>query len=151
MRRRIAHIRLPDDGTRLWPGNARVLTPFPSRTVQFHGVESAAHEPDVTRRLRDATDTTPAHYADAAPQPARPAVMGAFISDPAPFQSYFRVHWEGLFGARANLEQGTRRLSPLANPHAYGRAEGQATMAYNPWPSASQLSPAYPDNELKAV
>jgi hypothetical protein len=149
--RQLAFFRTPGDGHRYWPGDAITITPFPSRTVQFHGVESSVLPPNVTRRIRDGSDTYAAEYAADAANPARPAVMQGFVSSPVPFQSYFKVHWEDMFGARADLASGTRRMTPLANPAARGRAEGQAVMAYNPWPSASQLAPAYPAAEVKAI
>ena len=151
MRRKLAHFRRPEETSRGWPGDARVITPGPSRTVQFHAIEEIELPYGVPCKLQNGGEGFPAEYAAPVTTPNEHPTFGYFLSDPAPFQSYFKVHWEDMFGAAANLSQGTRRMSPLANPNAYGRAEGQATMAYNPWPAAGVLYADYPSAELKAV
>lgn len=150
---RLAHVRDPElqSSGRAWAG-ARYITPGPSRTFSFYETPTVSVDPEVTRRLRDGNDYQRASYAVPQPAAVRPANIGSyFLSDPVVFQSYFKVHWEDMFGARADLAQGTRKLSPLANPNARGRAEGQPLQDYNPWPSASQLAPLYPGAELKAL
>ena len=159
MASRLAHIRDPEStlqagrgsGGRMWGGQARTITPFPARTVQLHDEPSQRLHPGVTLKTGSGDDYNPEAYAAPVPAPVRPSRSSGFISSPLPFQSYFRVRWEDLAGLRANLEEGTRKMSPLYNPNARGAAEGQALIAYNPWPSASQLAPAYPGAELKAI
>lgn len=153
MHTRLAHLRDPQAMSegRAWAG-ARTITPGPARTFQLHNVPEHTLDTEVPSRGTLGTDYTPAVYNSRQPAPVRPANMGSyFLSDQSVFQSYFKVHWEDMFGMSANLKQGTRRLTPLANPNAPGRAEGQALQQFNPWPSASQLSPSYPGAELKAV
>ena len=159
---RLAHLRdaqavgqrsgeVSGNNSRIW-GEPRWITPLPTRTFQIQEVPEHTLDPEVSRLVTYGTDYTAAIYDTPAPQPVRPSNLGSyFVSDPAPFQSYFKVHWEDMFGARANLAEGTRKMSPLYNPIAPGRAEGQAVQQYNPWPSYSQLSPTYPGSELKAV
>ncbi len=137
-------------GSRIWSG-ARWITPGPTRTAMHYQLPEETMETGLTRQTQLGSDATPAHYVDTPPYPTKHPVATVFISDPHVFQSYFKVHWEDMFGLKANLEQGTRRLSPLANPVARGAAEGQAIIPYNPWPSGSQLRPEYPGAELKAV
>ena len=148
---RLAFLRHPTEGGRSWSG-ARWITPGPTRTVSFYNVEEETLPSEITRQLIGGDDFTPAEYAATTPANVRPANMSSgFISSPYPFQSYFKVHWEDMFGARANLADGARSLSPLANPNARGAATGQPLQAYNPWPSAGELSPTFPGAELKAL
>lgn len=156
---RLAHLKDPEAvlmggrgaGGRVWGGNARVITPFPTRTVQLHKQPQQRDYPRVTEAAGNGDDFRPAYYAAPVPADVRPSNASGFVSSPLPFQSYFRVHWEDLAGLRANLEEGTRKLAPLYNPNAKGAAEGQPIQGYNPWPSASQLAPQYPGGELKAI
>lgn len=151
MSRTLAHMRDPRMGARIWAG-ARTITPGPTRTLQLQAnTPVEMKETGMTRQTQLGSDFTPEHYVDTPPYPTKHSTGGFFISDPSVFQSYFKVHWEDLFGMSANLKEGTRRLSPLANPNARGRAEGQAITAYNPWPSGSQLAPEYPGAELKQI
>jgi hypothetical protein len=147
----MAMLRDRSGGASIWAG-ARYITPLRSRTVQLHDVPTAVFPSEVARKSQEGTSVTPAHYDIPPDVPVQAPVMGSFfLSDPSIFQSYFRVRWEGLFGARANLAEGTRRMTPNANPNARGRAEGQAILPYNPWPSASQINPQYPYTDGKAI
>lgn len=153
MATRLAHLRDAMTGAsgRAWAGAAQI-TPGPTRTFQIQEVPEHTLDPEVTRAGTLGTDYTDAVYVVEKPAPVRPSNLGSFfVSDPGPFQSYFKVHWEDMFGASANLKQGARRLTPLPNPNAPGKAEGQAIQQFNPWPSASQLNPSYPGAELKAI
>ena len=149
--RKLAFMRHAGSGATIWDG-ARYITPGPSRTMQLHDTPQNVWDSEITKKTQDGTSVSPAHY-DAVPTvPVSQPVMGSyFLSDPLIFQSYFKVRWEDLHGARANLAEGTRSLTPLANPFAPGRAEGQPIQPYNPWPSNSQLSPQYPFTEGKAI
>lgn len=149
--RTVAFLRDPRMGADSWAG-ARWITPGPARTIQLQQTPEEMLPEQVTRQTQLGTDFTPEHYVGIPPYPVEHSRMASyFLSDPSVFQSYFRVHWETMFGASANLAQGTRRLSPLPNPSARGKAEGQAITPYNPWPSGSLLAPEYPGSELKAV
>lgn len=148
--RTLAHLRDPRMGARIWAGAAKI-TPGPTRTIQVHAAQEVELESSMTRQTQYGTDFTPAHYVDTPDYPTKTPVTSFFVSDPTVFQSYFKVHWEDMFGASANLKEGTRRLTPLPNPTIRGTKEGQAIMDYNPWPSAGQLAPTYPGAELKAV
>lgn len=144
-------MRDPRMGATIWDG-ARYITPNPSRTFQLHSAEEDTLPYGATRQVQRGTDATPAEYVSTPTTPHRAALLGSyFLSDPAVFQSYFKVRWDDMFGMRANLAEGTRSLQQLPNPQARGKAEGQAIQPYNPWPSASQLNPQYPDTELKAI
>lgn len=146
-----AHLRNPNMGARIWQG-ARYITPNRSRTVELHNLPQNVLPPEVARQTQLGSDFTAAEYTLPEQYPVRPPRLSSlFVSDPRLFQSYFKVHWEDLLGSRANLEEGTRRMTPLANPVAPGRAEGQAILPYNPFPSASALNPTYPYAEVKAI
>jgi hypothetical protein len=149
--RTLAHMRDPHMGARIWAG-ARQITPGPTRTMQIQAnTPEEMRETGMTRQTQLGSDFTPEHYVDTPPYPTKHSTAGFFVSDPGVFQSYFKVHWEDMFGMSADLAGGTRRLSPLANPGVRGSKEGQAIIPYNPWPSGSQLVPEYPGAELKAV
>ena len=142
---------MPRSGGRAWAG-ARQITPGPTRTFSFYDTPSHELDPEVTRKLQDGTDYTPSIYDVPKPYPTRPARLGSyFVSDPAIFQSYFKTDFSDMFGASAQLKEGSRRLSQIPNRQAMGKAEGQAITDYNPWPSQSQLAPTYPGAELKAI
>lgn len=149
--RSLAFFRDGRMGSRSWEG-ARQITPGPTRTMQIQANTPVdMREPGITRQTQVGSDATPEHYTATAPYPVAQSTGGFWISDPGVFQSYFKVHWEGLFGMRANLAEGTRRLTPLPNPSIRGTKEGQAIMPYNPWPSGSMLVGEYPGAELKAL
>lgn len=145
----LAHLRHPAAGRTIWAG-ARWITPGPSRTVQFHDLPQHVFSSEVSRKTQEGTSVSPAHYDVPPAVPVQMPLMGSyFLSDPRVFQSYFKVHWEDMHGARANLAEGTRRMTPLPNPNARGRAEGQALIPYHPYPSATELYPAYPTGALE--
>ncbi len=149
--RSLAFFRDERMGSRIWEG-ARQITPGPTRTLQVQAnTPEHMRESNMTRQTQLGSDSTPAHYVDTPPYPTKQSTAGYFVSDPNVFQSYFKVHWEDLFGMSARLSEGTRRLSPLPNPSIRGTKEGQAIMPYNPWPSGSQLVAEYPGAELKAL
>ena len=149
--RRLAHMRDIEGGARIWAG-ARQITPGPSRTIQLQAMPEETLPSEITRQQQGGSDNTPAHYTVAPEYPTKHPIMSSyFLSDPHVFQSYFKVHWEDMFAASANLKEGARALTPLRNPNARGKAEGQALQQYNPWPSASDLYLAYPGSELKAL
>lgn len=134
LKRKLAHIRLPGYGQRTWSG-ARWITPGPSLSRSVYDVPSITLPPRVTKWTQNGVFTP-------VPFPAREARISAMqISNPLPFQSYFRVHWEGMFGASANLSEGARSLPFRGTPNAPGQAEGQALIPYNPWPSATDVYP----------
>ena len=148
---RLAFLRHPTEGGRSWSG-ARWITPGPTRTVQIQYAEEDTFPSEITRQVQLGTDATAAQYVSTPHYPVEhPKLASYFLSDPAPFQSYFKVHWEDMFGASADLKQGARALTPLANPNARGRTAGQPLQAYNPWPSMGALSPVFPGAELKAI
>lgn len=150
---RLAHFRHPEEGESIWDGS-RWITPGPSPTVQFHDTPIPVLDSEVTIKTQEGTSVSPAHYTTVPEVPVQNPVMGSyFLSDPVIWQSYFQVRWEHLHGARADLAEGTRKLTPLANPNAPGRAAGQALMPYNPYPAATDIYPSYPFvyGEPKAV
>ena len=63
MRRKLAHFRRPEETSRGWPGDARVITPGPSRTVQFHAIEEIELPYGVPRKLQNGGEGFPAEYA----------------------------------------------------------------------------------------
>ncbi len=140
----LAHLRHPEAGRTVWAG-ARYITPGPSRTVQFHDLPQPVLDSEVTVKTQEGTSVSPAHYTVVPEVPVSNPVMGSyFLSDPAVFQSYFKVRWEDMHGARADLAEGTRRMTPLANPNARGRAAGQAILPYQPYPAATDIYPQFP-------
>jgi hypothetical protein len=149
--RRLAHMRDIEGGARIWAG-ARTITPGPSRSILLLAMPEETLPSEITRRQQLGSQGSPAHYTIAPEYPTKHPVMSSyFLSDPTVFQSYFKVHWEDMFGMSANLEEGARSLHQLPNRNARGRAEGQALQQYNPWPSASDLYAPYPAAELKAL
>lgn len=134
--RKLAHIRARGYGLRTWSG-ARWFTPGATRLIQFYDAPTATRPTNATRWTPNGTFTP-------VPVGCRPANMSAFrLTDPAIFQSAFKVRWEDMFGARANLEEGARQLPFRGSPSAPGRAEGQALIGYDPFPSAGELYPGY--------
>src|SRR5574337_1187187 len=93
---RYAHLRDPRFGATIWDG-ARYITPGPARTMQLHDLPVHVYEPEVARRTQEGTDYTPAYYNMPPTVPVRMPLLGSyFLSDPRPFQSYFKVHWEDM-------------------------------------------------------
>lgn len=119
----------------------RYVTPGPAQTITLLDVPSIVGGAGVTG-FDPYTGLVDSHIPQTLPSSTRVSRLGSFhASNPSVFQSYFRVRWEGLTGLTANLEQGTRSLSPTPNPSIAGTKEGQAIMSYNPWPSAGEIWP----------
>ena len=138
--RRLAHLTQLEAGEPFW-AYPRYITPGPAQTMtvldQPDGVSAAS-----VNRFNPSTGVVETFVPQSLPSSTRVPRIAAFhASNPAIFQSYFRVRWEGLTGLSANLEEGARSLQPNKNPNAKGKAEGQALMSYNPWPSAGELYP----------
>lgn len=132
--RKLAHIRSPGYGLRTWSG-ARWFTPGPAHEITLLDVPEITAPTGMTR-------WTPNGMFVPKEIPCRPARLASFhMTNPAVFQSYFKTDFSDLFGARANLEEGARVLTSHGSPLAIGRAEGQAIMQYDPFPSAGEIYP----------
>lgn len=136
MFRKLAHVRSPGYGQRTWSG-ARWVTPGPVQAINLLDQVEITLPSKVTKYTPNGTFTP-------TPTPVRPALLASFrMTSPLVFQSYFKVHWEDMFGARANLSDGARQLPFRGTRQAAGRAEGQALIDYQPFPAATDLFPSY--------
>ncbi len=138
--RKIAHVGLPSQGMPMW-AYPRWVTPSPAQTQTVLD-QAEAHGGTNVNRWSEFTGLVGTHVPQTLPSSTRVPRIAAFhASNPAVFQSYFRVRWESMFGAAANLQMGSRRVNQIPNPFIPGTKEGQAIMTYDPWPSAGELYP----------
>lgn len=138
--RKLAHVSLPGYGQPTW-AEPRWVTPGPAQTITLLDAPTAEWPSHVTAYTPEGgvKEVGPPLTLPSATR--KPRIAAFHASNPAVFQSYFRVHFESMFGATANLAQGARSLQPNKNPNARGKTDGQAIMTYDPWPSAGELYP----------
>lgn len=138
--RKLAHVRARGYGNRTFSG-ARWITPGPVQAITLYDVPDPSRSAGVTRWSPETGRVSPTPSQTLPSMTRSPRTQAIRVTNPLVFQSYFKVHWESLFGARANLKEGARVVKFQASPFAPGKAEGQALMDYNPFPSAGELYP----------